>query len=63
MADEKKTAKAVTKEPDLLVLNELPTQQIRQFIGDDGKSYVVKTRDEVLAENNEMLTKLMKLLG
>jgi len=63
MAEKVAAAKADKKEPELVVLKELPTQQIREFIGEDGRNYIVKTVEEVLAENNTMLNRLMKLLG
>ena len=60
MTDEKPKKK---EEPEILVVNELPTQPIRKVEGDDGKEYELITRDEAIKEILSKVKELHKNIG
>jgi hypothetical protein len=49
-------------EKGLIVVEELPTQSLREVKADDGKVYECRTRDEALSEILELLRKIDKKL-
>lgn len=65
--DEEEEEKEKKKErkklnPKFIVVPELPNQPVNRIIGEDGKEYLLITRDEAIAEILEKVRKLDKLL-
>lgn len=61
MVEEKKKEEKKV-EQEIAVVNELPQQQVRIGIGEDGKEYNLMTRDEALTEILKTVKKLEGLL-
>ena len=50
------------EDKELLVVKELPTQEVRKVIGEDGVVYYLETREEALTKVRKDLEELKRLL-
>jgi len=55
-------AKGKEQEKDLVVVNELPTQELKEIVGEDGTVYEVVTAQEALKEILEKVRDIHKAL-
>jgi len=62
MANDKPKEEVVKAEPETIVVEVLPQQPIRRATLEDGKEYIMLTRDEAMTEMLSLLRKIDKKL-
>lgn len=51
------------KDSNVVVVSELPSQQIRHYVGEDGTEYELKTIDEALTEVLTLVRKISQAVA